>query len=166
MGVQHAHVCVFGVDNDECLICGTRAALVGQQSSAQRQPGPSWKKAIYEISEQVPTSKRDWSHKPHFSRLICICVGCLVLMILLVAVTAVALSIDANECSEGGLPTVFQATAARLAPPLPAMRANILASHARRARLLPGRVLHKPRRCVHMRLQQGLHRDRAPVQRR
>jgi len=101
MGVQHAHVCVFGVDNDECLICGTRAALVGQQSSAQRQPGPSWKKAIYEISEQVPTSKRDWSHKPHFSRLICICVGCLVLMILLVAVTAVALSIDANECSEG-----------------------------------------------------------------
>jgi hypothetical protein len=70
--VGQVHVCVFDVGSDECLICGTRAALVGQQTLHKMQP--SWKRALQGVAEQVPRSRREWAHKPHFSRLICICV--------------------------------------------------------------------------------------------
>lgn len=97
--VGQVHVCVFDVGSDECLICGTRAALVGQQTLHKMQP--SWKRALQGVAEQVPRSRREWAHKPHFSRLICICVGCLVVIILLVAFAAVATSLDADECTAG-----------------------------------------------------------------
>ena len=76
----------------------------------------------WDIAEQVPSSRREWGHKPHFARLICICVvrwplwcflsqafyglrtveqGCLVVIILLIAFAAVAVSIDTDECTAG-----------------------------------------------------------------
>jgi hypothetical protein len=67
----------------------------------QARPVPIWKKAIYGIAEQAPSSRGDWGHKPHFARLICICVGCLLLMVVLIALIAVALTLDQNECRNG-----------------------------------------------------------------
>jgi hypothetical protein len=91
------HVCLFDVGSDECLICGAKAALVGQV--AADLPEPRWRGKFKDLQEKVPTSRKDWKNKPHFSRLMCICVACVCCMVIGIVFLVIVGEIDADECS-------------------------------------------------------------------
>ena len=60
---------------------------------------PKWKTTFKGMANTMPTSRKDWNNKPHFSRLLFCCVCFLVGLLVGLAFLAVMGSLDTDECS-------------------------------------------------------------------
>jgi hypothetical protein len=92
------HVCVYEVGSEDCIVCGAKSKDAGQKPLAVPDPIHKVVAAQLKKAKVLPTNKKQWSSKPHNTRLVCVCLVCLLLATGVSIIGWVIGSADTNEC--------------------------------------------------------------------